>query len=68
MNKNTVIGFILIGVILFGFSWYQSRQYRKQTEIRARADSLAMVQMKEQMRADSIYRAEHPELYAKSDI
>ena len=65
MNKNTVIGFILIGVILFGFSWYQSRQYRKQTEIRARADSLAMVQMKEQMRADSIYRAEHPELYAK---
>ena len=50
MNKNTVIGFILIGVILFGFSWYQSRQYRKQTEIQARADSLAMVQMKEQMR------------------
>ena len=51
MNKNSVIGFILIGVILFGFSWYQSRQYRKQ-----------------QMKADSIYRAEHPELYAADSL
>ena len=64
MNKNSVIGFILIGVILFGFSWYQSRQYRKQAEYQAQLDSLALVQMREQMKADSIYRAEHPELYA----
>ena len=32
MNKNTIIGFILIGVIMFGFSWYQSKQYREQQE------------------------------------
>ena len=68
MNKNSVIGFILIGVILFGFSWYQSRQYRKQTEYQAQLDSLALVQMQEQMRADSIYRAEHPELYAADSL
>ena len=68
MNKNSVIGFILIGVILFGFSWYQSRQYRKQSEYQAQLDSLALVQMQEQMRADSIYRAEHPELYAADSL
>ena len=68
MNKNSVIGFILIGVILFGFSWYQSRQYRKQAEYQAQLDSLALVQMQEQMRADSIYRAEHPELYATDSL
>lgn len=64
MNKNSVIGFILIGVILFGFSWYQSRQYKKQVEYQASLDSLAMVQQMEFMKADSVRRAEHPELYA----
>ena len=32
MNKNTIIGFVLIGVIMFGFTWYQSRQYKEQME------------------------------------
>ena len=68
MNKNSVIGFILIGVILFGFSWYQSRQYRKQAEYQAQLDSLALDQLQEQMRADSIYRAEHPELCAADSL
>lgn len=27
MNKNTIVGFVLIGVILFGFTWFQSKQY-----------------------------------------
>ncbi len=26
MNKNTVIGLLLIGAVLFGFSWYNSKQ------------------------------------------
>ncbi len=26
MNKNTIIGFIAIGAIMFGFSWYQSKE------------------------------------------
>ena len=30
MNKNTIIGFVLIGVIMFGFSWYQSNEHAKQ--------------------------------------
>ena len=35
MNKNNTIGLILIGVIMFGFTWYQSKQYEKQMEAQA---------------------------------
>ena len=44
MDKNSIIGFILIGVIFFGFTWYQSNQYKKQREYQAQLDSLAMVE------------------------
>ena len=58
MNKNSVIGFILIFVILFGFSWYQSRQYKKQAEYQAQLDSIARA---DRAYADSVWLAEHPE-------
>ena len=32
MNKNTIIGFIAIGAIMFGFSWYQSSKMKDQLE------------------------------------
>lgn len=48
MDKNTVIGFILIGCILFGFSFFQNRQYKKQAAEQHRLDSL------EQVRLDSL--------------
>ena len=44
MDKNSIIGFILIGVIFFGFTWYQSDQYKKQRAQQAQLDSLAMAQ------------------------
>jgi membrane protein insertase, YidC/Oxa1 family, C-terminal domain len=44
MNKNTVIGFILIGVILIGFSWYNSKIFKEQERERFVADSLARVE------------------------
>ena len=58
MDKNSVTGFILIFVIFFGFSWFQSRQYKKQAEYQAQQDSIAMAQ---QAYADSVWLAEHPE-------
>lgn len=44
MDKNTIIGFILIGVVLFGFSWW-NRPTPEQIEAQRRYhDSIAMVQ------------------------
>ena len=58
MNKNNIIGFVLIGVIMFGFTWYQSRQYEKQMEAQAERDSIAFVEQMAQMALDSVKSAE----------
>lgn len=50
MDKNSIIGIVLIAAIMFGFTFVQSRQYRQRAEI--------------QRQADSAYAAEHPELFA----
>ena len=54
MNKNTIIGFVLIGVILFGFTFYQSKQYEKQIAYQAQLDSIAREERAAQMIADSL--------------
>ena len=43
-NKNTVIGFVLIGLILVGFSWYNTRIFKEQERARFVADSIARVE------------------------
>ena len=61
MDRNSVIGWVLIALLMIGFFFYNSRQIRKQQEWQAQLDSLALV---EQARQDSIraaYLAEHPE-------
>ncbi len=32
MNKNSILGFVLIGIILIGFSWYNTKIYNQQAE------------------------------------
>ena len=54
MDKNTITGFVLIGLILFGFNWYQSRQYDKQMAYQAQLDSIAAVERAAGMAAESI--------------
>ena len=54
MNKNTILGFVLIGVILFGFTWYQSKEYEKQVAYQAQQDSIARAERIAQYKADSI--------------
>ena len=44
MDKNSVIGFVLIAAILFGFTFYQSRQARKAAEWQAQQDSIALAE------------------------
>ena len=58
MNKNNIIGFVLIGVIMFGFTWYQSKQQAKQMEIQAQLDSIALVEQMAAMALDSANVAE----------
>ena len=58
MNKNTIIGLVLIGLIMFGFTWYQSRQAQKQLEIQAQIDSAARVEQLAQFALDSMKRAQ----------
>lgn len=46
MDKNTIIGFVLIGVVLFGYSWF-NRPTSEQLEAQRRfQDSIALVQQK----------------------
>ena len=54
MNKNTIIGFILIGITLFGFTWYQSKEYEKQVAYQAQVDSIARAERAAQYIADTI--------------
>ena len=58
MNKSNIIGIVLIGVIMFGFTWYQSKQYEKQMEYQAQLDSIARVENLAAMAMDSINRAQ----------
>ena len=55
MDRNTLIGLVLMGLLLFGFTFFQNKQYQKQAEFQAQLDSIAAV---EQYRADSIAAAE----------
>ena len=50
MDKNSVIGFILIAAVMFGFTWYESSQSRKRIEAQRQLDSIA--------RAEAIARGE----------
>lgn len=55
MNKNTILGFVLIGAILLGFSWYNTKLYKEQERVKFVADSIAKVKaLKEARIADSI--------------
>ena len=58
MNKNTIIGFVLIGLIMFGFSWFQTKQQREQMAYQAQLDSIAMVEQMAAMALDSAKMAE----------
>ena len=61
MDKNSIIGFVLIALILFGFMGYQSHQARKQQEYQHQLDSIAAAEAYAQWQADSAWRAAHPE-------
>ena len=54
MNKDTLIGFLLIGLVLIGFSWY-NQPSAEQIEAQRKEDSIAAVMKKN---ADNKQQAE----------
>jgi len=48
MNKNSIIGFSLIAVILIAFSWYNSKVFTEQQKEQFKNDSIAAVKIAEQ--------------------
>ena len=61
MDKNSVIGFILIAVIFIGFSVFQSGQMRKQAELQAQLDSVARAEALQQQVAEAERLASLPD-------
>ena len=53
MDKNSIIGFVLIAVIFIGFSLFQSRQMRKAAEQQAQLDSISRVETLERELAEA---------------
>ena len=65
MDRNSIIGFVLIFLIMMGFFGYQSRQVAKQQAQQAQLDSIAAAEAYAQWQQDSIWRAQHPEAAAQ---
>ena len=62
MDKNSVIGFILIALIFIGFTFFQSGRARKAAELQAQQDSIALAQMPPQrMASEAVLESAAPE-------
>lgn len=67
MDKNTIIGFILIGLVLFGFSWW-NRPTQEQIEARQRYyDSIQSAQLAQQAELEAKQAELNKPIYDVSD-
>ncbi len=60
MDKKSLIGLIIIGVILFGFTWYNSKQAEEFNRQQAIADSIALAHNALISEPDSAVFAQQP--------
>ncbi len=54
MDRNSIIGFILMALVLLGFTFWQNRQAREQYELAKQQDSLARVEAAKAVAEDSV--------------
>ena len=69
MDKNTIIGFVLIALVLIGFSWY-NQPSAEQIEAQRKEDSIAAVikeNAEKKQKADEAARKAQAEAAAKGD-
>ncbi len=62
MEKNTLIGFTLIGAVLIGFSWFNRPSAEQQAQMKRYQDSLQTVQQQQEA------KKAHEEALAKAQI
>ena len=71
-DRNTVIGFVLLAILLFGYFWYTSTNQRAAMELKKREqDSLAALKPKidsAQWRTDSVRMARAQDSVAAGDL
>ena len=60
MDKNTLIGIVLMGLLLFGFTFYQNKQYQKQAAYQAQLDSIARHKADSIAAVEAILQAQAP--------
>ena len=60
MKHNTLIGLVLIGLIMIGFSWYNTKQLEKQKAYQFTQDSLARVQALQYAEEMAVAQAQNP--------
>ena len=49
MDKKSIIGLVLIGAIMFGYTWYSGKQAAKYQAERAVQDSIAFVEAQREL-------------------
>lgn len=64
MNKNNITGFVLIGIIIIGFTWYNGKQVEEQRRLQHQRDSIDRIEqmalLREQQLHDSIIALSAP--------
>ena len=69
MDKNSVIGFVLIALIFIGFTVFQSDRARKAAELQAQQDSIALAQMPpQQMASETVIGSGEPVLESSRPV
>lgn len=69
MDKNSVIGFVLIALIFIGFTVFQSDRARKAAELQAQQDSIALAQMPpQQMASEAVIESGEPVLESARQV
>ena len=58
MDKNTIIGFLLIAAVLIGYSWYSQPSQEQVAEMQKQQDSIAKAKQKEEKKKQQQAKAE----------
>lgn len=66
-DKNTLIGFLLMTCVLFGFMFYNNSQMAKQAEYQRQQDSIMAIQAKKEAKAAAKLKAEQAKKEAEAE-